>query len=65
MLETPSTIATDPKGWGYLGAVSNYVFVYDSVAKRAMILPGNAVARIQPGAVKGKPGLPFPVVHLP
>src|SRR6185312_6656047 len=51
--------------WTYLGAVSNYVFVYDHVAKQAMILPVNAIARIQPAPVKGKPALPFPVVHLP
>jgi len=44
--------------------VSNYVFVYDHVAKQAMILPVNAVSRIQPEPVKGKPALPFPVVHL-
>lgn len=51
--------------WSYLGAVSNYVFVYDPAARRAMILPVNAITRIQPGPVKGKPALPFPVVHLP
>ena len=56
--------ATDPKGWGYLGAVSNYVFVYDPADKRALVLPVNAIQRIQP-VVKGKPALPFPVVHLP
>lgn len=57
--------ATDPKGWGYLGAVSNYVFVYDPVAKRALILPVNAVQRIQPAPVRGESGLSFPVVRLP
>lgn len=40
--------ATDPEGWGYLGAVSNYVFLYDPVAKRAMVLPVNAIASLQP-----------------
>lgn len=34
--------------WTYLGAVSGYVFLYDHVAKRATILPVNAIARIQP-----------------
>lgn len=34
--------------WSYLGAVSSYVFVYDAAAKRAMILPTTAIARIQP-----------------
>ena len=34
--------------WTYLGAVSNYVFVYDPAANRAMALPVNAVASLQP-----------------
>lgn len=34
--------------WTYLGAISNYVFVYDDAAKRAMILPVNAIAGLQP-----------------
>ena len=34
--------------WTYLGAVSNYVFVYDHDAHRSQILPVNNVARIQP-----------------
>lgn len=62
--EPDSLSATDPKGWGYLGAVSNYVFVYDPVARRALVLPVNAILTIQPASVKGKSGLPFPVVHL-
>ena len=65
MGESGDLPAADPKGWGYLGAVSNYVFVYDPVDKRALVLPVNAIERIQPAAVKGKPGLPLPVVHLP
>lgn len=56
--------AADPKGWGYLGAVSNYVFVYDPAAKRALVLPVNAIERIQPEALKRQSGLPFPVVEL-
>lgn len=56
---------TDPKGWGYLGAVSSYVFVYDPIAGRALVLPVNAIQTIQPASVKGKPGLLVPVVHLP
>ena len=34
--------------WTYLGAVSNYVFVYDHDADRALILPVNSIARIAP-----------------
>lgn len=34
--------------WTYLGAISNYVFVYDAAAKRAVILPVNAIASLQP-----------------
>lgn len=51
--------------WSYLGAVSNYVFVYDPAAKRALVLPVNAIERIQPEAGKQRPPLPFPVVRLP
>jgi hypothetical protein len=34
--------------WTYLGAVGQYVFVYDHEAARAAILPVNAIARIEP-----------------
>ncbi|MBS0582175.1 MAG: hypothetical protein JSS42_03635 [Proteobacteria bacterium] len=34
--------------WTYLGAVSNYVFVYDAAAKQSLILPTNNVTRIEP-----------------
>ena len=34
--------------WTYLGAVSNYIFVYDTAAKRPLILPTNNVTRIEP-----------------
>ena len=44
--------ATDPAGWGYLGAVSNYVFVYDPKAGRAMVLPVNAIEQVRPAPVK-------------
>jgi len=37
--------------WTYLGAVANYVFVYDRSTQRAMILPVNAIARLQPSPV--------------
>jgi hypothetical protein len=34
--------------WSYLGAVANYVFVYDRAEQRALVLPVNAIARLQP-----------------
>lgn len=34
--------------WIYLGAISSYVFVYDRAAPQAMVVPANAVARIEP-----------------
>jgi uncharacterized membrane protein YhaH (DUF805 family) len=34
--------------WTYLGAVGNYVFVYDPADRHAVILPVNAIARIEP-----------------
>ena len=36
------------KPWLYLGAISQYVFVYDREAGRAAILPTNAIAAIEP-----------------
>ena len=57
--------AVDPKGWGYLGAISNYVFVYDPVAKKSLVLPVNAIQRIQPATVKAKQGQPVTVVPSP
>lgn len=57
--------ATDAKGWGYLGAISSYVFVYDPAARKALVLPVNAIQRIKPATVKGAPEPVFPVVRLP
>lgn len=34
--------------WGYLGAVSNYVFLYDPATRQPLILPVNAVASLRP-----------------
>ncbi|HEX4481289.1 MAG TPA: hypothetical protein VH082_10800 [Rudaea sp.] len=39
------------KGWTYLGAVSNYIFVYDHDGARSEILPVNNVARLEPAPV--------------
>ncbi len=44
-LETPSG---GRKPWLYLGAISQYVFVYDRDRGRARILPTNAIAAIEP-----------------
>lgn len=63
--EPADLYAADPKGWGYLGAVSNYVFLYDPTAKRSLVLPVNAIERIQPEQVAPAPGGVLPVVHLP
>jgi hypothetical protein len=38
------------KSWSYLGAVANYVFVYDASAHRAVVLPVNNIARLEPAA---------------
>lgn len=40
----PSTGGT----WTWLGAISNYVFVYDAVAGQATLMPVNAIASLQP-----------------
>lgn len=36
--------------WGYLGAVSNYVFLYDRDDRQPLILPVNAIASLRPPA---------------
>lgn len=51
--------------WGYLGAVSNYVFLYDPASRQPLVLPVNSVASLRPpvaarpasnwGAVAPKP----------
>jgi len=42
----------------YLGAIANYVFVYDPSNSRSSILPVNAIARIEPvPRPAGKPGV--------
>jgi len=45
---TLATAAGGGKPWLYLGAISQYVFVYDREAGRARILPTNAIATIGP-----------------
>lgn len=57
--------AADLKGWGYLGAVSNYVFLYDPVARHSLVVPVNAIQRIQPVAPKRAAKWSFPVVSGP
>lgn len=42
--------------WTYLGAISQYVFLYDPAMKRAAILPVNGIARIEPIPSPEKPG---------
>lgn len=65
LLGAPADLAAaDPRGWGYLGAVSSYVFLYDPKAGHALVVPVNAIARLQPEAVKARTGLPVMVVHL-
>lgn len=44
-------LPSQSKAWTYLGAVSNYVFVFDHDARRAQILPVNNIARLQPANV--------------
>ncbi|HEY2394687.1 MAG TPA: hypothetical protein VGH81_01730 [Rudaea sp.] len=45
-------LAAQSKTWTYLGAVSNYVFVFDNAAGRSVILPINNIARIEPAPAK-------------
>jgi hypothetical protein len=45
-------LAAKSKTWTYLGAVSNYVFVFDNAAGRSVILPINNIARIEPAPAR-------------
>lgn len=57
--------ASGAAAWSYLGAVSNYVFVYDHRSRQPLVLPVNAIASLRPplaappranwGSVAGKP----------
>ncbi|MBA8883790.1 hypothetical protein [Dokdonella fugitiva] len=49
--------ASSPAGWSYLGAVANYVFVYDRAGQRAVVLPVNAIARMEPHALPSGPAV--------
>lgn len=44
--------AGDSATWTYLGAVSNYVFLYDRGSRRALVLPVDAIGRLQPEVVR-------------
>jgi len=46
--EGSALAASKADRWTYLGAISSYVFVYDRDAAQAMVVPANAVARIEP-----------------
>ncbi len=43
------------QAWTYLGAVANFVFVYDPGDRHAIILPVNGIARIEPAPVEDAP----------
>ena len=51
-------VGGQPATWSYLGAVANYVFVYDRGEGRALVLPVNAIARLQPLPAPTRPGDP-------
>lgn len=46
--ESGALVSAKSERWTYLGAISSYVFLYDREAARAMAVPVNAVARIEP-----------------
>ncbi|MDR3386428.1 MAG: hypothetical protein P4L92_05195 [Rudaea sp.] len=50
--------------WTYLGAVANYVFVYDPADRRAVMLPVNAIARIEPARMSPGAVSPIPVAPI-
>jgi hypothetical protein len=46
-------MAKSGRSWTYLGAIANYVFVYDPVERRSVILPVDNIERIEPLPVAG------------
>ena len=56
--ESGGLAAGASRTWTWLGAIGNYVFVYDRAEARALILPVNAVARLQPVPEAPKAGGP-------
>jgi hypothetical protein len=60
-----SPLAAQSKTWSYLGAVSNYVFVYDHVGHRAEILPVNNITRIEPIVPAKAPSSAVTVLPIP
>lgn len=59
--ESGGLAAGASRTWTWLGAIGNYVFVYDRADARALILPVNAVARLQP--VHAAPEGPAPAAE--
>lgn len=51
--------------WTYLGAVANYVFLYDPASRKSVVLPVNNVARIEPVAMPGKAASAVIVAPIP
>ena len=45
-------LAAESGSWTYLGAVSNYVFVFDKASNRSVVLPINNIARLEPARPK-------------
>lgn len=41
-------LASHAPTWGYLGAVSNYVFLYDRDSRQPLVVPVNAIASLRP-----------------
>jgi hypothetical protein len=62
----PGSLATkDGRAWIYLGAVANYVFVYDPADRRSVILPVENIARIEPAASKQDGGPAAALAPIP
>jgi len=53
------------QSWTYLGAISNYVFVYDRAGARSVILPLDNIQRIEPVKSEASPGSGPLVVPIP
>ncbi len=63
--DTAGLAAKSGQTWTYLGAIANYVFVYDPTDRQAVILPVNAIARIEPAPTLKDAASPIFVAPIP
>ncbi|MBS0382998.1 MAG: hypothetical protein JSR56_11255 [Proteobacteria bacterium] len=57
--------ASHSPSWSYLGAVSNYVFLYDPAQRQPLVVPVNAIASLRPATGSKPADVSGPVAARP